>query len=89
MGVQMFRMLLLAIASWTLSGCGATVGQLKARAAFDLDCPESQLTIVAIDDRTRGVRGCGSKAVYVETCRMLNNAPTDCTWVLNSDDVRR
>ncbi len=71
------------------TGCGADEQQLRARAAFDLSCPENQIRVQEIDGRTVGVRGCGQKAVYIESC----NAPVghmgrDCTWVLNSDSRR-
>ncbi len=68
-----------------LGGCGATLEQLQARAAFDLGCPKEQLSVVELDGQTRGVTGCGKKATYVESCRSaMNGAPVDCTWVLNS-----
>ena len=39
-----------------------------------------------IDDRTMGVRGCGQRAVYVESCNgPKGGMATECTWVLNSD----
>ena len=66
-----------------LLGCGATVSQLKSRASFDLQCPESEIVIVDIDSRTKGVRGCDKQATYVESCAAENR--TNCTWVLNSD----
>ena len=65
-----------------LAGCGATEEQLRARAAFDLSCGQDQLTIVQIDDRTSGVRGCGQRATYVEQCARPSE---DCTWVLNGN----
>jgi hypothetical protein len=69
-----------------LSACGATDDQLRARAAFDLDCPGDHLTLVQIDDRTQGVKGCGQKATYVESCGAHSGyGKTDCTWVLNTD----
>ena len=71
-------------------GCGATVSQLKARAAFDLGCPESEITIVDIDKRTKGVMGCGKKATYVENCDGPIGpfgAKSGCTWILNTDTV--
>jgi hypothetical protein len=70
------------VALW-LVGCAATEKQLRIRAAFDLDCSESELEVVEIDARTRGVRGCGQHVTYVESC-----AP-NCTWVLNTDTRTR
>lgn len=75
---------------------GATQAQLLARAEFDLNCPQSQLRIVELDARTRGVIGCDQRVTYVEDCRSqtttMVNGPlvqsstgkTDCTWVMNS-----
>lgn len=66
-----------------LLACGATEEQLRARAAFDLQCPEGKLQLTQLDDRTQGVRGCDKQATYVESCH--GQGRTDCTWVLNSD----
>lgn len=64
------------------SGCGGEAAkravreaEVRRRAAFDLDCAESQLTVVELDERTRGISGCGSRATYVRQ----NGA-----WFLNS-----
>lgn len=84
--------------AWPLiaSCAAATQAQLLTRAAFDLNCPESQLQIVELDARTRGVIGCDQRVTYVEDCRSqtttMVNGPmvqsstgkTDCTWVMNS-----
>jgi hypothetical protein len=72
-------------------GCGgASVEQLRARAAFDLQCPESSITLVHLDDRTQGVTGCGQRATYVESCTMMDGygGKHDCTWVLNTDSKK-
>jgi len=61
-------------------GCGATVEQLKVRAAIDLDCQPASLAIRPIDAATRSVSGCGKRAIYVE---QFNHA-TRPTWLLNS-----
>jgi hypothetical protein len=63
-----------------LSGCGASPSQLRDRAAFDLNCSQSELQVTEIDKRTRGVRGCGQQATYVQSCE-----GGLCTWVLNTD----
>ena len=59
--------------------------RLLKRAAFDLNCTKDELSITKLDDRTRGVRGCGHKATYIETC---DGPPTsfvrNCTWVMNT-----
>lgn len=80
----MKKILVFMVAAAGLVGCGATEEQLRARAAFDLKCDESQLEIVPIDERTRGVRGCGHQGTYVESCAQQNR--TNCSWILNSDD---
>jgi hypothetical protein len=65
-----------------LFGCGATEDQLRSRAAFDMRCSESDLRVYTIDDRTKGVQGCGEQATYVESC-----GGSGCTWMLNTDDM--
>lgn len=76
----------------TLSACahGPSVEQLRARAAFDLQCEQASLEVVPIDDRTRGVRGCGQQATYVEQCKPCANGyqGCECTWLLNTDGRR-
>src|SRR5688572_16495703 len=76
---------LLALAALLACG-GATNEQLKARTAFDLNCPQDKIQITEIDVRTRGVTGCGKRVVYVESCDApRESAAATCTWVLNSD----
>ncbi len=62
------------------SGCGATVAQLRNRAAIDLDCQPASLAIRSIDSATRSVSGCGKRAIYVEQF----NHSVRPTWLLNS-----
>jgi hypothetical protein len=64
-----------------LTGCGATVQQLRTRASYDFECTETQLHVQAIDSGTRQVEGCGKRAMYVE---IFNNSRHP-TWMLNSD----
>ncbi len=70
-------------------GAHATNDQLRARAAFDLDCDGGKLHMIKIDERTVGVRGCGAKAIYIESCEVGANQfgsyRHNCTWVLNAD----
>jgi hypothetical protein len=69
-----------------LACTGASDDQLRARSAFDLQCPDSQLKITEIDDKTRGVTGCGQRVTYVESCDgPADSMARECTWVLNSD----
>jgi hypothetical protein len=80
----------LVFALLSLLGCGATEAQLRARAAYDMQCDQSQLQITQIDDRTMGVSGCGQRTVYVESCagRDGYGGKHDCTWILNADAKR-
>lgn len=88
---RVFRALV-AIGLLCTSGCatGATVQQLRARAAFDFGCREGELEVVELDSRTRGVKGCGRRATYVETCKPCANGyqACECTWLLNTDATR-
>lgn len=65
----------------------ATASQLVKRASFDLDCAEKELEVVELDPRTRGVRGCGRRATYVEQCKACANGyqGCECTWLMNTD----
>jgi hypothetical protein len=72
-----------------VAGCGGALEDedlttLKTRASFDFDCPKSQIKTVTLDDRTRGVQGCGRRATYVQICQHQGMTNEDCTWVLNS-----
>jgi hypothetical protein len=59
--------------------------RLMKRAAFDLDCPTEPMSIVRIDEKTRGVRGCGRQATYVKLCDApVDNVMRSCVWVMNS-----
>ena len=67
-------------------GCGgASDGQLRTRAGFDLGCPSQQLRVVQIDAATRGVTGCGGRNTYVEDCERDGafGWRAGCTWILN------
>lgn len=58
------------------------LGGLPERAAFDLGCHGSKLRFRKFDNLTVGVKGCGKRGTYVETCRNGNWDP-ECTWLLN------
>lgn len=60
----------------------ANVQTLASRAAFDLSCPEGSIEITPIDDRTQGVRGCGQRATYIETCE--GTGRQRCTWAMDT-----
>ena len=67
-----------------LVGCGAaSPEQLKTRAAYEMSCPEDDLTLTELGDDTTGVTGCGKKQVYVQDCQG-QGAMRECKWVLNS-----
>jgi hypothetical protein len=78
------RLLVLSIVC--AAGCvparQANVQTLASRAAFDLSCPEGSIEITPIDDRTQGVRGCGQRATYIETCEETGRRR--CTWAMDT-----
>jgi hypothetical protein len=83
---------LLVLTSTTFSvalllGCAhANSDQLTRRASFDLGCSADQIQVYEIDNRTRGVVGCGQRVTYVESCDgRRDHMMTECTWVMNSD----
>jgi hypothetical protein len=90
------RSFILALLLFQSACAAATLEQLRRRASFDLDCPEGELEVVELDERTKGVRGCGRRATYIEHCDRVyteqtigaqssgSTAKTDCTWVMNS-----
>ena len=61
---------------------------LKTRATFDMDCPSEALQLTKISHRTFGVNGCGHRSTYLWTCQG-HALHADCTWVMNTDSVRR
>jgi hypothetical protein len=64
--------------------CGADEMQdLRARAAFDLDCPAHKLRIRELGDGVEGVQGCGERGTYVQVCHGAGAFQTDCRWVRN------
>ena len=78
----------LVLALCFLGGCATTTNDndLRTRAAFDLQCEGAKLQIVDIDDRTRGVSGCGQRASYVKTeLPPTWTEPAKEAWVKNSE----
>jgi hypothetical protein len=71
-----------------VSGCATTEKRgdlLRKRAAFDLHCTRDELSVTRLDERTRGVTGCGRQATYLYTCERPNNAfDPGCSWVMNN-----
>ena len=63
---------------------------LQQRAAFDMQCPASEVRIVSLGGVTRGVAGCAQQATYVNRCENLDevdeeDGPKKCPWILNTD----
>lgn len=81
--------LFLGTGLWCIGCEDSSEEQLRARSAFDLQCPQKSIRIRYIDDRTAGVIGCGQRMTYVESCERPNSAlDRECTWILNSDSHR-
>jgi len=81
------RMLCIAAFALSLSimGCGrGSLKQVRARAAFDLNCESKSLSIHKIDGNTVGVRGCGQQATYVKSCYSNAARLPSCSWVMNN-----
>ncbi len=50
--------------AWSLEGFKSPDHGGIKRAAYEMECPESQLTTTDLGDSSMGVSGCGKKAVY-------------------------
>jgi hypothetical protein len=46
--------------------------KVKKQAAFDLNCPESQLSVVQLNPTTFGVTGCDRRMSYVPTSNVCS-----------------
>jgi len=55
------KVAVMALGLVLFAGCINLEGQLRTRAAFDLTCNETQLTVVKFDPWRRGVSGCEKK----------------------------
>lgn len=66
-----------AVALLSAVSCASPTRRLKTRAAFDMQCPESELEIHRLTPLTRGVRGCGQQLTYV----LAHSGE----WILNAD----
>jgi len=86
--------LMFVVGCWATSStnANASMQQLKRRASFDLNCPAEKVTVLPLDPRTRGVRGCDRQATYVEVCKETGGdlciADCGCTWVLNGPAMK-
>jgi hypothetical protein len=71
------------VAAVLASGCFNAVEErgdtLRARASFDLRCPQEELKVTPLEQRAAGVDGCGQRATYIFQGNKLSG-----TWVLNS-----
>ena len=56
---------MLALMAGLTAGCGGSVSDLRARAAFDLKCQDDQLVVTDLGSNSKGVEGCGRRATYV------------------------
>jgi hypothetical protein len=68
------------VAAVAITGCAATLPQLRNRASLDFSCAPESLQMSDLDGATKIVTGCGKRAVYVQ---LFNNS-RDPTWLLNS-----
>jgi hypothetical protein len=80
--------MLMAAAFFGVAGCATgptSRDKLLRRAAFDLNCTKDEMSVTKLDERTRGVRGCGRQATYVQSCDAPPTAIVrNCTWVMNT-----
>jgi hypothetical protein len=58
---------------------------VRARAAFDLKCPASELEIVDIGNSSYGVIGCGARASYVVANCRANTTTDSCRVIANTN----
>ncbi len=69
------------IVEYCVAGVGckyASISELMKRASFDMDCEQSDIEIVRIDQTTFGVKGCEQRATYKLTFDgWILNAATD------------
>ncbi len=88
MKIASFMLLLIACAGPSLS---------TRRVAFDLQCDESQIRYLDLDDGVIGAAGCGKQATYAKTCGVSGVVHTQyssvpvkkCSWQLQSLDNQR
>jgi len=62
------------------SGCGTAMSNLKTRASYDFNCPESQLLVTKLGGGSYGVDGCGRRGTYVKV-----GVSPYTKWVLNNE----
>jgi hypothetical protein len=59
---------------------------MQLRSSFDLGCPAALVRIYQLDERTRGVEGCGRRLTYVESCEQERGVER-CAWVADVASV--
>ncbi|HSC86360.1 MAG TPA: hypothetical protein VLC09_03790 [Polyangiaceae bacterium] len=70
-----------ALALWFAGCSGASVDQLRARAASDLECTPERLQLQPLGDHAQRVSGCSKRLTYLEICDGPKSDPTTrCTW---------
>lgn len=75
------RLALLGLGATPVGCVGPNVDSLRTRAAFDLECPETEIQTQQLSTEVYGVTGCGKRATYVNGPRNWDD------WILNSDGV--
>lgn len=74
------RLGVLVALALVVPGCQG-LNNLKARAAYDMQCPEEQLELTKLSRTVYGVRGCGRQGTYICRTRDAKNCED---WVLNA-----
>lgn len=71
------------------ASCGAASNKIQSRAAFDLDCPEAQVTVSEGQGCNYYARGCGKKAAYTAHAQNSDSMaccpPVGCIVELNGE----
>ena len=84
-----FLFLVLLVTSCTSFISGRRELVLK-RAAFDLNCSQSELKIVDLGDYAFGVTGCGRRSSYVVDCpKNTGHTSSSCVAILNTKAKNR
>lgn len=65
----------LLLVGMTCVACGPTLPQLRATAAKDFNCPQSEIKLAHVDSNTMDVNGCGYQAIY-SSCKKDEG----CNW---------
>jgi hypothetical protein len=83
-----FPFWLVALALGATACAGASLDQLRARAAHDLRCDPQALSLQPIGQTMQSVNGCGQQLTYLERCDGPKDDPsTRCTWALDATSL--